>query len=179
MKNSFLLLLVLLLTSCTAADFRKSIGVDRPAPDEFLVQPREKLKIPEAAIALPDPEKKPESGLEASKNGREALFGESVAKNTTPASAAEKALISKVGADKVDDSIRRTVEKEHREKTGVFGTERGGTLESILDPFGYNEPVDPVVDAKKENKRIREALKKGKKIDPSKVKSIEPAKENW
>jgi hypothetical protein len=170
------LVLVLVLSSCTAADFRKSVGIAKDSPDEFMVQPRPKLKIPDAEMALPVPQKKVDTHLRASETGREALYGEAP-KDNRPNSAAENALIAKAGATAIDPKIRREVEKEYKGKSGVFGTERGGVLETILDPFGYNKPVDPVVDPKAENKRIREAIRKGEKIDASKVKSKDPLKD--
>ncbi len=85
--------------------------------------------------------------------------------------------LNKTKAYKVKDTVRKVIEEEHKEETGVFGTKRGGTLEAILDPFGYNAPIDPIVDAKKENKRIKKALAEGKKIDASKVKTVNPAKD--
>jgi Protein of unknown function (DUF3035) len=178
MKNKFslTLTLALVLSSCTAADFRKSIGVEKDSPDEFLVQPRARLKIPTQAITLPAPQKKIDEALVAKQSGREALYGES-AKNNVPVSAAEKALLAKTGAETANSKVRKKVEKEYKAKTGVFGTERGGMMEAILDPFRYNAPVDPVVDPKEENKRIREALQKGEKINPEGVKSYNPAKE--
>ena len=178
MKNKFSIAILTLLTlsSCTAADLRKSIGVERDSPDEFMVQPRARLKIPGEAIALPAPQKKVDGALLASESGREALYGERP-EDKRPNTAAENALIAKADAAKVDPNIRKEVEKEHKAKTGVFGTSRGSTMEAILDPFGYNKPVDPVVDPKAENKRIREALQKGEKINPDKVESYNPAKE--
>ncbi len=176
MKNKSLLLLLAItsLSSCTAADFRKQIGIEKEAPDEFLVMPRDKLVIPTAAVELPKPTKEVEGHIAASENARKALYGESVEAGR-PNTVAENAILAKANANDADSSIRKTVDKEYKGKTGAFGTDRGGMMESIVDPFGYNQPKEPVVDAKEENKRIREALRKGEKIDASKVKTKNPA----
>jgi len=179
MKNKiFALLFLVSLSGCTASEVRHGIGISKQAPDEFLVLPREKLKLPETAVALPTPTEKVEGRIAASQKAKEALFGES-AKSEKSISELELSVIEKAKADKANPNIRKLVLEEHQEKTGVFGTERGGTLESILDPFGYNKPVEPVVDAKAENKRIKEALSKGEKISGKNAKTKDPRKEQW
>lgn len=175
MKNKlFLVPLVLSLSACTAADLRKEIGITRESPDEFLVMPRESLVIPTTAVGLPSPTKKEEGHIAASENARKAIYGEEELPKREN-SAAENALLATSGAKDVDSSIRRTVDKEYKGKTGVFGTDRGGTMESVLDPFGYNSASEPIVDAKAENRRIKDAIRKGEKIDASAVKKKDPA----
>jgi hypothetical protein len=176
LRSQLLALVLLSLTSCTLTDFKKQIGIEKKSPDEFMVQPRERLKIPDQAIALPTPKKAPDPALAAKESGREALFGDKPVNNIPPSST-EQALLAKTGAQQASDSIRTKVEKDYNSKEGVFGTEQGSTLNSVLDPFGYNAPVDPVVDAKKENARIKAALKKGEKINPDDVQSINPKKD--
>ena len=180
MQNKFWLSLIALVvvSSCSLPEFRHAVGVDKDAPDEFMVQPREKLLIPTTAIALPEPTKKVDGHIAASERARESLYGKYDDKDK-PKTALEQQIAAKTGAEEADPSIRRTVDKEYREKTGAFGSERGGFLEAIVDPFGYNAPKDPVVDAKKENKRIKEALAKGEKIDSSKVVTKDPRKDKW
>lgn len=180
LKNKFLVLLALLLvSSCSGANnIRNIIGANRSSPDEFMVQPREKLVIPAHLLTLPEPTQKQASYLVASTGAEEALFGK-IAAVDRGNTALEDALLASTGADKVNANIRQQVEAERADVTGVFGTERGGTMEAILDPFGYNAPVDPVLDGRKETKRIKEALAKGEDIDSKKVESIEPNKEKW
>lgn len=179
MKNKIFLslLLVLTISSCTATDLRKAVGISKDAPDEFLVQPRESLKLPGAPIALPKPQEKKSGGVAISEQARESLFG--TAQQNVPASALENSILAKTGANKVNKNIREKVEEDFEEKTGVFGTERGSTMEAILDPFGYNAPVDPIVDAKKENSRIKQALARGQKVSGEGVKTKDPRNENW
>jgi hypothetical protein len=179
MKNKLLLslALVLIVSSCTATDLRKAVGISKNAPDEFLVQPRQKLRLPESAIALPKPQEKKSGSVAISEQAREELFGAS--QNNAPASALEQQILAKTGANKVDKNIRSKIEDEYEDKSGVFGTERGGTMEAILDPFGYNAPVEPIVDSKKENSRIKKALATGQKVTSSGVKTKDPRKEQW
>ncbi len=178
-RNSILsLTLLVTLASCSSVgvgDVRKSLGVSKSAPDEFLVEPRDKLKLPKTAMALPVPQKEPEGAVAASDGARMALFGADAKNSSRPQTALEKSMAAKAGATDADPSIRRVVEKEHRNKTGVFGTERGGTMEALLDPFGYNKPTEPVVDGKKENQRIREALRDGQAISGEGAKTKDPA----
>jgi hypothetical protein len=180
MQNKIWLSLIALVvvSSCSLPEFRHAVGVDKDAPDEFMVQPREKLIIPTTAIALPEPTKKVDGNIAASEKARESLYGKYDDKDK-PKTALEQQIAAKTGADEADASIRRTVDREYKEKTGAFGADRGGLLEAIVDPFGYNAPKDPVVDAKKENKRIKEALAKGEKIDGSKVATKDPRKDKW
>ncbi len=180
MQNKFWLSLIALVvvSSCSLGEVRSSLGVTRESPDEFMVQPREKLIVPTTAIALPEPTKKVDGHIAASESARESLYGKYDDKDK-PKTALEQQIAAKTGAEEADPSIRRTVDKEYKEKTGAFGSERGGVLEAIVDPFGYNAPKDPVVDANKENKRIKEALAKGEKIDASKVATKDPRKDKW
>jgi hypothetical protein len=174
MKSKILLSLALLFTisSCTATDLRKAVGISKDAPDEFLVQPRERLKLPQTAIALPKPQEKASGSVAISEQARESLFGAS--QNNAVASNLEQQILAKTGANKVDRNIRAQIEEDHEEKTGVFGTERGGTMEAILDPFGYNAPTEPIIDAEKENSRIKRALATGQKVTASGVKTKDP-----
>jgi len=186
MKNKIFNLLAVvslmnIISACTAADFRKASGISRPAPDEFLVIPRDKLKVPEAgAAALPVPGQEKDGAIVASDNGREALYGVSAGKADIARknSAIENAVLARTSADKADPGIRETVNKEFKEQTGVFGTERGGTLEAILDPIGYNSPADPVVNAKAENQRIKSDIASGKKVSADDVQKIDPRKQS-
>ncbi len=178
-KNiSLVLISTIALSSCSMTAFKQHLGLEREQPDEFMVLPRQQLKVPDKAIPLPAPSDKKQAAADASKNAQKLMFGEGSTDNAATAnSPLENSVAQK--ADGANDSIRQQVDAEHDAKTGVMGTERGGTLESILDPFGYNAPKEPVVDAKAENTRVKDALKNGEKIDATKVATKDPRKDQW
>lgn len=149
---------VMSLGAC--ADVRKAAGWDKAPPDEFRVQSRAPLSLPpDFGLRPPTPgAPRPQEGTPTDQ-ARSAVTGSRApARNTSPnavqrstSSPAEQALLSRVGADRVDPTIRETV---NREASQLADAERSFTDRLIF----WRDPPPPgtVIDAEREQQRIRE-----------------------
>ncbi|MBL8696942.1 MAG: DUF3035 domain-containing protein [Alphaproteobacteria bacterium] len=152
------LAVALSLGACT--DFRKAAGWDKAPPDEFRVISRAPLSLPpDFGLRPPTPgAPRPQEGTPTDQ-ARSAVTGSRTpARNTSPnavqrstSSPAEQALLTRVGADRVDPSIRETV---NREASQLADAEKTFTDRLIFwrDP----PPSGTVIDAEREQQRIRE-----------------------
>ena len=163
-KSIFVLMAVFLsvnfVTSCSKSQIRQSMGLKKDAPDEFLVQRRDKLKIPQE-IDLPSPELGTKSKQSVVRNQAKKLLLTPAENKKTKLSELEEVIYNKVEAS---DNIREVVSDEYNQRKNVLGVEQGGLAESILDPFGYNRSTAKIIDGAKENERIRKAISQGKAI---------------
>lgn len=164
-------LLCVLVTSCGWNNFRRSLGVGTEAPDEFLVEPKKDLTIPRD-FSLPEPGSIKAHRVSQTQQAETIVFGDykEVSGNE---GRLERSFTEEASLDDVDDNIRDVVEKDFEEEKSIFGTEKGSTLESVLDPFGYNRAKPKIVHGEKENQRIREALSKDEKVSDEDVIIVE------
>lgn len=105
--------LVAVLAACAAASgcqqFSQAIGAEKVAPDEFRVVTRAPLSVPpDFGLRPPRPGEARPAALRPEQMTA-AVFGENTG---AKASAAERALIAKAGAEAVDPNIRNTVDFE-------------------------------------------------------------------
>jgi hypothetical protein len=169
MKNKLLALTVLLstasLSACTMSNIRDFTGSGKQMPDEFMVESRPNLVVPNQ-FTLPAPEDAPIPNLERNNQAAQKLLTGTASSGNTAIGKGEQAILQKANAAATDDSIKKTVYQEHREDAGkgVFGVKKGGFMEKVLDPFGYNAPKDPEIDVEAERNRIKKAIKDGKPI---------------
>ena len=158
-------------SSCSWSGFRDQLGVSAAAPDEFLIDKRESLVIPKE-LRLPTPGSGKNS-ISRAQEAEEILFGSSSSKSTQSLSAIEKQVLNASGANTVNNDIRNRIENDFENESSIFGTTKGGTLESIVDPFGYNRTKPTIVDGYKENQRIREAIQNDENINTEEVEIVE------
>lgn len=147
------------------AETRKAIGWDKSPPDEFKVMSRAPLSMPpDFGLRPPTPgAPRPQEGT-TTDQARSAVTGRPQQRTTGggPAasvpvqrqgaqSAGEAALLSKAGGDRVDPSIRTTVDREAK---AVADADRSFTDRLIFwrDP----DPPGTVIDPEREQQRIRE-----------------------
>lgn len=194
MKNTYIMTLVaaLLLSACTGQEVRKSLGVNRSAPDEFKVVSRPPLSVPpeftlrppnpgESPLVQGDREKQAEAiilnqSAEPSDTNFQSL-GDMMPKKVNTAldpvmsssleSAAEATFLSNIGTAKADPDIRTKLYQERIATPEV--DDDASPLERWL---GLSEPSE-VVDAEAESARIRENLDKEKPINEGEVKTID------
>ena len=105
--------LVAVLAACAAASgcqqFSQAIGAEKVAPDEFRVVTRAPLSVPpDFGLRPPRPGEARPAPLRAEQMNA-SVFGQSTGQN---ASAAERLLVEKAGAEAVDPNIRNTVDFE-------------------------------------------------------------------
>jgi hypothetical protein len=147
-------LLALALGGCE--ETRKSIGWDKNPPDEFRIVTRAPLSVPpEFALRPPAPgAPRPQEGTTIDHARGAVTGGRAPARPAQPAagqSAGEAALLSRVGADRLDPAIRSTVD---REAAALADADRGFTDRLIF--WRQADPPGSVVDAERETRRLRE-----------------------
>lgn len=158
-----------LVTGCSNTNVRETLGFNREAPDEFMVQSHPVLEVPENLTALPLPGAAPSDIGEnkIAQSAKETLFG-SRGSSSKSASAGENALLSKAGADQASATIRKELYVERKEAEATRVQREESTLGS-LNPYSQVEK-DPVVDAKAEAERLKELQEKGEPITSKGVK---------
>lgn len=124
-----------LLAGCTASsdgsgDWRESVGLAAPPPNEFLVVSRAPLEMPPSSETLPTPRPGAPSRVEPDpvSEARAALLGPSAAPAGPAPSAGERALADAAGP--ADPSVRQTLAAEAPERARRFG----------LESFGFTFP---------------------------------------
>jgi hypothetical protein len=149
---------MLSLGACSAGSdgsgesFRQSIGLDAPAPDEFLVVARQPLQPPPSFDALPPPQLGAPSRVEPDPVGeaRAALLADGAEAGAPAASASERALLAETGAASVGPVDRAAIAAEARPQERRFG------LDSL---FGYeinqNPDADDRLDSRAEAGRLQ------------------------
>ncbi len=163
----FILLVIFCITqtSCSRAIIRKNLGVKQDAPDEFMVEPKTKLIIPDeipSDLPIPQAREKRELAKYNPEETIKTLFGErETPLKTSKKSSLEKQILANANANKSKQNIRKLIEEDYKNKSSVLGTEPGGIMESIIDPFGYNRAKPEIIDGEKENARIKKAIARG------------------
>jgi len=146
------------LAAATAASgcggFRQALGAEKVAPDEFRVVTRAPLQLPpDYSLRPPRPGEARPQERPASEEARAALFGQDLGRD---ASAGERTLVARAGAEAVDPTIRDQVDFEganivHRDQ---------GFVDRLLR-FGASEQ-EQAEDAEAEARRIadQEAIRR-------------------
>ena len=164
----FCALAALALAGCS--DVRRSIGLERTTPDEFAVVARSPLTMPPSFRNLPEPQPGAPRPQEPSPSeiAKASVFGKGksgmLAANT--AKSGDRSLVSRVGP--VDPDIRKKVDEET--KSIIAADKRW--IDSVLFWQKQDEPYT-IVDAKKEQDRLRQAQAEGKPVNEGVVPTIE------
>lgn len=180
-RSSFLLGLVS-LTACTGQEVQETFGMNRSAPDEFVVYSRPPLSVPpEFDLKPPRPGEESPNVVTTEDQAREVLLGtkrkpatldeaaakvdanvatavEPVLSNDAP-TGAQSSFLSKAGADKADTNIRSELAKDV-----VAAPKKKKKAESLYESIVGDDTSEPVVDAKGEAERIRANRDAGKPI---------------
>lgn len=151
------------LSSCTG--IKKQLGLTKSAPDEFTVVTKAPLIIPpNLTLRPPRPETSGPQDVQAHEQARRALVGAAEDQSrTAPETAArpahgraETVFLKKAGADKADPQIRAVIRRET-----LALAEKDPSFIRRLMFWRDGSGEEPVVDAKKEAERLREAAAKG------------------
>jgi hypothetical protein len=176
LSRFFLLVPLALLAACANSDVRETLGINREAPDEFVVVSRPPLSLPPEFELRPPKPGEPQRIPSAEEEARRQLLGTpsqpaslddaaTTASETAVApvltadapSGATSSFLSKVGADKADDSIRDKLGKDAIRPPSK-------EAQSLYEEIVGSEKSDPVVDAKKEAERLRANKDTGKPV---------------
>lgn len=170
-KIRYIICLALTLSACSGG-IREQLGLERDAPDEFLVNRHAPLEMP-ATTALPPPQKgmhRPQEKTVETK-AKEAVFGDTAqADQTNSQSSVEQTIIQKTGANETDATLRARIDHE----TDNLNDSNKSVVQKIMN-LGSKKQTLPstVIDAKKEYERINEKAAKGEVITGENVPEIE------
>lgn len=158
------------LTACS--DAKKAIGLEKTAPDEFVVVSRAPLTVPPDMQNLPKPNPgavRPQEGSSTDQAAAAVLGRQTAGKQRQAAAGSgQAALLGKAGAGSADPDVRRKVEQE----TNQLIVADKSWVDSVLFWRKPSEPVS-VVDPKKESQRLREAQAEGRPVGDGVVPTIE------
>jgi hypothetical protein len=167
---------VLFLAGCS--ETRRVIGLDKTPPDEFTIVSRAPLAMPpDYALRPPQPGAPRPQDLTPRQQARQTVFragGEQQASLATPRggrSEAEMAFLGHAHAGQADPNIRALVNEEN---SRLVEAER-----SFVDRLVFwrkAEPPGTVVDAQKEQQRLRENVALGKPVNEGEVPTIQRKK---
>jgi hypothetical protein len=163
----------LVLSGCGGA--RQTFGLDRAPPDEFSVVTRAPLAVPpEYNLRPPQPGAPRPQESETRQQAASAVFGSApvTRQQATAASPAvttgESALLAQAGATQTSQGIRSTVNQE----TTAMAAQDRRFIDSLLF-WRTPEPPGTVVNAQKEQQRLRENSALGKPVTEGDTPIIE------
>lgn len=138
---------------------KDQLGLGKKAPDEFSVVTKAPLVMPpDFTLRPPRPGAEPTQEAQPRQLAREALVGrQSVIADRNLSSPGESALLRKAGATDADPSIREII---NRETTQLVSKDK--SFADTLIFWRKPEPPGSVVDAEKEQQRLRENAAIGK-----------------
>lgn len=167
--------LALAISGCGSV--QEQLGLTRKAPDEFTVVTKAPLVLPpNFALRPPRAGARPRGERAAQAQAREALVAASRPSptGTGDGSKGEAALLSRAGAVNADSSIRAVIEKE----TTLYA-ERNRSFVDFLIFWQKQEDAATVVDAAKEQRRLRENAAVGRPANEGEVPVIRYRKRGW
>ena len=168
---------------------KEQVGLTKNAPDEFTVITKAPLVMPpDFSLRPPRPGAKGPRDIQpreqaraallqtgkAGRTGKNTLAGAAGTPSTAKASGAELQILQMAGAEGVDSSIRRIVNRE----TSVLA-EKDSTFTDRLIFWQDKQPFGSTVDAGKEAKRLREAAAAGEVASKGKTPIIKRRKRGW
>ena len=171
--------IVLMLASCE--NIKKQVGLAKSAPDEFTVVTKAPLIIPPhftlrpprpGATGLQEVQVREEARRALLRTGRAQSDTNVTTANVTQSdrSRAETVFLRSAGADKADPKIRTVIRRET-----LARVEKDSSFTRRLMFWSRGAEDGSLVDAEKEDERLREAAAKGKSPAEGEVPVIERA----
>jgi hypothetical protein len=167
---------LLLLGGC--AETRRAIGLEKTPPDEFTIVARAPLSMPpDYSLRPPQPGASRPQDMTARQQARQTVFragGEQQASLATPRggrSEAEMAFLTHAKAGQADPNIRAVVNEENSRLVEAE--------QSFVDRLLFwrtPQPPGTVIDAQKEQQRLRENVALGKPPNEGEVPTIQRKK---
>ena len=161
------------------AETRKALGWEKSAPDEFRIVSRAPLTLPpDYGLRPPAPGAARPNETSPQEAARTAVFGAERQNASVggAGSAGEKLILGKMGADRVDPSIRETID---RETQSLADADRSFVDKLIF----WREPETPgskeQLDAAREAQRLRENSAAGKPVNTGEMPTIKKRQRGW
>ncbi len=158
--------MAIMITGCS--DFKETLGLERPTPDEFRVVSRAPLTVPPEFGLRPPAPGSVKSGDAPQQQAEKSLFGQNAAKPSKPASSGEEKLLQLTGGNNADPSIKATVDRETAQLAEANKT--------LMDKIRTYEPPATLVDAAKEKERLEKNKAEGLPANAGDVPMIKPKK---
>lgn len=176
----FFLAPLALVAACSGNDVRDTLGLDRTAPDEFVVYARPPLSVPpEFDLKPPRPGEENPHAVSTEAQARELLLGSSpesdardgvegkpaVETAITPVwtsdapSGPTARFLDKLGVDAAQPNIRDTLRAD-----GATAPKKAKKAKTLYERVVGADMAEPVVDAKKEAERLRGNRDAGKPV---------------
>jgi hypothetical protein len=179
-----------LLAGCQGNDVRNALGLEREAPDEFVVYSRPPLSLPpEFELRPPRPGEPPRLREDAREQARETVLGatkeptglkpmsptaieEPVVETavspvitTNPKTTAESRFLDSTGARNADPEIREKLQQSDPRDTQ--------DAQTLFEKIVRAKESDPLVDPTKEVERLRTNRQQGKPVTEGDVPTID------
>lgn len=159
----------LALSACSNA--RKTLGLEKKAPDEFSVVARAPLALPpDYQLRPPEPGKERPQEKNPTDQARSAVLGNSqgFSNRVGMMSPGEQSLLKAAGADNTPSDIRQQVNRE----TSVMAEEERSFTDRLVF-WREQSPSGTIVNAQEESKRLRNNQALGKEVTDGDVPRIE------
>lgn len=145
------------ISACTRGDVRKTLGIKKNAPDEFMVLSRKPLEVPTNYTLTPPVNGDSLAIEEVREQARSTLIGKKVDSNDAKGLGdAELSLLKKAKAKDSSDTVRTAIKND--DENGI------SKLPTLTGP-----KKDPIVDADKEQERIKANETAGKAVNEGDV----------
>lgn len=170
------LVLIIALTGCSSV--KQQLGISRHSPDEFMVVKRAPLSLPpNYALRAPTEPNEMAPASEAAVTAQTVLTGKPAAPADKKPSKHDAAFMAKLGTDMADPAIRSHIDQDN----GYVALQNRSVVDKLIfwedqeDP-GLEKVPNPVVDPKKEAKRLKQNEKEGKPLNTGNTPVIEKKK---
>ena len=167
---------VALLSACESA--RKAFGVEKTSPDEFAVYSRPPLSLPpDYRLRPPAPGSSRPQGESTKYMAKQAILGNTVQTGKTPkpveGSIGIQALLRDTGGMAASSDIREIINSE----TSIISKQDQALVDKLIFWVDEKPYQGTVVNAEKEQKRIREAQALGEPVTEGKTPEIKRKRE--
>ena len=148
LKSCLLAQAAICLASCSLQDARQTLGIEKQAPDEYLVVERAPLSLPpNFDLRPPTPGAIRSQYVDLRRQAERILLGLTDG-SPSGRSTGEMALLAGAGATNIDGGIRQTIDREN----GEYMVEDGRFVDDLMFWEGDEDDeliVDPVAEAER------------------------------
>jgi hypothetical protein len=153
------------ITGCSGGEVKRSLGLSKDAPDEFMVVSRPPLSVPPDFRLQPPTDLKSTSTSKVRDEAKQVLFPTKQLTSKGGKTRGEMALLKNAKTEEANPKIREILAKE--QLRSEVEEEEKSMLDSIRDAL--NPEDDAVVDVSEEEKRLQKNIEEGKPVNEGEV----------